>query len=194
MFPLNLRTLSMLLILLALSAHNTAFADPPPWAPAHGYYKNKDKSAPVVTGPPPRPANQYVYRGSCSWEDLGTVIGGVVGGAAGSQIGKGDGKTAATIIGTIVGAIVGSTVGRSMDATDTACIGQALEHGPIGRPVTWTNKNTNVVYRIIPTREYSTDGKNHCRSFSRISFADGRQEQADGAACRGENGKWTIVR
>jgi len=192
----HFRPVFIILLLMNFCASSVVLADPPPWAPAHGYHKNKNKNKKPkpVTAPPPRPADQYVYRGSCKWEDLGTVIGGVVGGAAGSQVGKGDGKTAATIIGTIVGAIIGSTVGRTMDETDTACIGQALEYGPIGRHVQWTNPDTGAVYRITPTREYKRRDGSWCREYSRNSFINGRREQADGAACRSNNGEWNIIR
>ena len=178
---------------------NNAMADPPPWAPAHGYYKDKGKKPKkykshddVYYRDQHRPAS-YINGGRCNREGLGTLIGGVVGGAAGSQVGKGDTRTAATIIGTIIGSLIGSSIGRSMDEVDQACVGQALEYAEDRQPVVWRNPDTGNQFQVTPTRTYEDYGR-YCREFSRQAVINGRRETIYGRACRQQDGSWNIVR
>ncbi len=106
---------------LMLSAASTAFADPPYWAPAHGWRAKHIRQVVVVHHRPhyvarpvyyaspayyaPLPAYGTVYYGGTG---LATVGGAVAGAIIGSQFGHGDGRVASTLIGATVGAVVGS--------------------------------------------------------------------------------------
>lgn len=109
----------------ALATAAPAFADPPYWAPAHGWRAKHHREvvvvqhrpyyvarrvyvqAPVVVAPPvyyaPAPAYGVVYGGG-----LATVGGALAGAIIGNQFGHGDGRIASTVIGASVGALVGS--------------------------------------------------------------------------------------
>jgi surface antigen len=179
---------------LQLGLPKPSLASPPPWAPAHGYYKKPGHwkhgyRAPAVGVY----VSPYVVDGRCNREALGAVLGGVVGGVAGSNVGRGDGRTAATIVGTIVGAIIGGSIGRSMDRTDVACVGQALEYAEQGAPVTWTNPDTGARYRVTPGPSYP-DAGGYCREFFREAVIGGRLDKIYGTACRQPDGSWRIVR
>ncbi len=197
---------------MGMSMAAPAWADPPPWAPAWGYHKQKrheerrehrhhhrrDREreyehdddygrAGVAYSSP------YIIDGHCNREGVGKVVGAVTGAAVGSRIGKGDGRTAATIVGAIVGYMVGGSVGRSMDDADRACVGQALEYGHDHQPVQWRNPDTGAAYTVTPTKTYQADGS-YCREFTRQGVIDGRRQTLYGTACRQADGSWKIVR
>ena len=109
---------------LALPAA-TAFADPPPWAPAHGHrakshYDNQGR----YIQPRSLKRSDRIWRGRdgryhCRRDNgtTGLVIGAAVGGLAGHEIaGRGD-KT----LGTVIGAIGGGLLGREIDRGDLKC-------------------------------------------------------------------------
>src|SRR5258707_819066 len=59
-------------------------ADPPPWAPAHGWRKKNDPNYVGYTGR--KWEKDYgVVEGHCNTQAIGAVLGGVVGGAVGSR-------------------------------------------------------------------------------------------------------------
>lgn len=179
-----------------------SFADPPPWAPAHGYrekqkHKNKHRRGyrrddTVVVRTPDFIRLPDLGLGNCNREALGMVLGAGVGAAAGSQIGKGSGNTAAVIAGTILGGIIGGSIGRSMDRVDTQCVGQVLEHVPTGRQVEWRNPDDGTRYSATPTRTYRTDGR-YCREYTATAVVAGSPQRVTGKACRNEDGSWQIV-
>ena len=188
-----------MLFMVQAGLSGEALADPPPWAPAHGYYKNKDKGKQKYKHGDEGRGDEYyaaepryVSAGRCNREGIGSVIGGAVGGMAGSRIGEGNGKTAAIIAGTIVGAIIGRSVGRSMDQVDIACVGQALEYGDEGRVVSWRNPDTGADYHVTPLRTYQQNS-GYCREFMRETILGGHREQVYGKACRQPDGSWKIV-
>src|SRR5689334_15564252 len=91
-----------------------ALADPPPWAPAHGWRKKNDPNYVGYTGH--KWDNDYgIVEGHCDWQAVGAVVGGVIGAAAGSQVGKGSGKTVATIVGAVLGSAIGAKIGANVD-------------------------------------------------------------------------------
>jgi len=166
----------------------SAYADPPPWAPAHGYRnKHKDKRKYQASAGAP----MYIEGGRCNREAVGKVIGGVVGGVLGAQIGKGDGKTLATIAGAVAGWFVGGQIGKSMDDADRYCTGQVLEHAEDGHPIKWKNPNTNTDYTVTPTRTYQNNGQ-YCREYTSEADVGGKKEQIYGTACRQADGSWNI--
>ena len=101
---------------------STAYADPPPWAPAHGYRAkgkhNKHGKHRSTYRQAYRAPDVGIPSGSCNREVIGAIIGGAAGGYAGSRVGSGDGKLAATVAGTLLGLLVGGSIGRSMDEVD----------------------------------------------------------------------------
>ena len=130
MFPRRITCLGCFLLLGCFSIA-PALADPPEWAPAHGWRKKPDRDddyrrerhrrtehrEEVRVGYEGRrwPSDYGILRSQCNRETVGAVLGGVVGGVVGSQMGKDEGRVIATVIGSIVGAVVGAQIGRSMD-------------------------------------------------------------------------------
>ena len=190
---------------IALTVATPAAADPPAWAPAHGY-RAKQAQTGYVVHPygPARPSGYVVYgvpygvdRGYCdrpllSRELIGGVVGGAAGGVIGNQVGKGAGRTAATIGGIVVGALVGASIGRSMDNVDQRCVGYALEHAPDKRRVAWSNAENGYDYTVEPTRTFERDGR-YCREYQTTATIDGRRQNVYGTACRQSDGTWQLV-
>jgi len=87
-------TLTKTLIAITTSAFITSpvYAEPPPWAPAHGnrakHHHHEDDDGDEAR----YPTKSYLVNGSCNRTALGAVLGGVAGGIVGAQIGKGSGK------------------------------------------------------------------------------------------------------
>lgn len=176
---------------VAVALPEYTLADPPPWAPAHGWRKKND---PYYTGYSGRKwENDYgIIAGTCNRSAVGAVVGGVVGGAVGSQVGQGQGRQVATILGAVLGAAVGAKIGHDMDQTDRACTAHAIELVETNRKVTWSNQQTGVTYLLTPTRDYISSGRN-CRDYTlQLSSARGR-ETTRGTACMTGQGTWQIA-
>lgn len=193
-----------------------ALADPPPWAPAHGWrakheYKHKHKRddwddddrprivyvpVPTVVERKPAPPLPYGFsRGTCdrgliSSELLGGLLGGAAGGLAGSRFGEGTGKLAAVAGGTLLGVLVGGSIGRSMDAADQACAITALDHLPDSDRIRWSGPRHD--YALVPTRTYQSAGR-YCRDYTTTAFIGDGRETVSGTACRTPDGAWEIV-
>ncbi len=212
--PLPLLVVGLLAALLLFGAAEPVLADPPPWAPAHGwraqqgdygrqyykpgkYKKGKHKKGkhgggydePDLVYAPPIDFT----RGRCQQEVLGALLGGATGAAIGSQIGKGDGKTAAIIGGTIVGLIVGGSIGRSMDEIDQNCVGQALEHAGDGEAIHWNAQDDGARYQVTPVKTYQVEDGRYCREYTTTATVGGRVQETYGRACRQPDGSWQIV-
>lgn len=167
-------------------------ADPPPWAPAHGYrakHKHNKKHGHDVIYVAPFD----IDLGRCNRELLGSVLGGAAGGAIGSTIGSGDGRTVAIIGGTIIGVIVGGSIGRAMDEVDQNCVGQILEHAPDGRTVVWTGPQGGVPYQVTPVSTFQTQSGIYCREYTTATVIAGERQQLQGTACRQPDGSWQLV-
>ncbi len=167
-------------------------ADPPPWAPAHGWRKKNDPNYVGYTGK--KWSKDYgVMEGRCNTAAVGAVVGGVVGGAVGSQIGSGTERTIAILAGTAIGAVIGAKIGQEIDATDRGCMGHALELTGERKTVVWTNHG--VTYQMTPTRNY-TDRNMPCREFTTVTTVGkkkkAKQETVTGVACRQGNGDWVL--
>ena len=127
---------SMLLGLTLAAIAAPAFADPPDWAPAHGWRDHhEDNGGPryvwarvervtpiyarsgypvrreVCQQQPGYVVSQERYH-SGSGSTAGTLLGAVIGGALGNQVGHGDGRAAATIAGAVVGGAIGNNATR----------------------------------------------------------------------------------
>jgi surface antigen len=165
-------------------------AEPPPWAPAHGWRKKNDPNYVGYTGK--KWEKDYgVIEGRCNTAAVGAVLGGTVGGVIGSRAGKDD-RPVAIVVGTVLGAVIGAKIGHSIDQSDRACMGHSLELAGERKTVVWTNGVTGVTYRLTPTRNFQ-DGNQACREFT-TELAGGKgkkkKDKVTGVACRRGNGEW----
>lgn len=187
----------------ALATAMPAYADPPPWAPAHGWRakqgkKHDDRGHDVVVvdrpvfidrGGPVLACDRSMLAGN--QELIGQILGGVAGAAAGSQFGQGTGKLAATAGGALLGLLIGGEIGASLDAADAACAQHALEVAPTGRTVAWYDPQHRTNYRLTPTGTFRS-GDGYCREYRSAAESGTRREQADGVACRRPDGTWEL--
>ena len=165
-----------------------ALADPPRWAPAHGWRRKHDPEYVGYRGH--KWPNDYgVLHGSCNRAQVGAVLGGAVGGAVGSTIGKGDTRAVAIVVGTVLGAVIGHQVGRDMDERDRACFGHSLELAKTGTTVRWNNPETGMGYALTPTRDFDVAG-HPCRDFTLVTTFGVSQASRPGGACRSDDGTW----
>lgn len=188
---------------LATALAAEALADPPSWAPAHGYRdkgkgkgKHRDRGrGEYYVGYSGREYDRDfgIVQGRCNREQVGAVLGGVVGGVVGNQVADRDDRTVATILGAAVGALVGAKIGRDMDDRDRACMGQALELGASGRRVAWTNESSGIRYELVPAGT-PRDGAPACREFTLVSFAGSERRENRGLACQERPGVWDLPR
>jgi len=163
-------------------------AEPPPWAPAHGWRKKNDPNYVGYTGK--KWEKDYgIIDGRCNTAAVGAVLGGVTGAVVGSRVSDRQDRPVAIILGTAIGAIIGAKIGQSIDEADRACMGHALELAGEKKTVVWTNKQTGVNYRLTPTRNIS-DGKQPCREFTTVVSSGKKKDAVKGVACRRGNGEW----
>jgi surface antigen len=200
--------------------HAAALADPPPWAPAHGWRDKHDRGddwreyhhrhhddedddddyrvvAPppaVVVAPAPIAMPYGLDQRVCNRDLIGAALGGATGGLIGSNIGKGKGRTVATIGGVLTGLFVGGSIGRSMDQVDQSCAGEVLEHVPDRQTVVWQGQNENDGYWVTPTRSYDAGNGRYCREYTSDAMIGGRKQRTYGTACRQDDGSWEIVK
>lgn len=125
-------------------------------------------------------------------EGVGTVTGGVVGGLIGSQFGGGAGKVAAAAGGALLGAYLGGKIGQYMDRQDRIEVQRALETGPVGRPVNWTNPDNGNRFSVTPTRTYYVS-QQPCREYTTHAMIGGKSQQIYGKACRQADGSWKVA-
>ena len=171
---------------------SATYADPPSWAPAHGWRRKHDGYYSGYTGT--RWDRDYgIISGRCDRQAIGTVLGAAVGGAIGSQVGKGSGNAVATVLGAVIGGAVGAKVGGDLDNVDRACAGHALELAQDNERVTWGNPTTGVTYVLSPVRGYQQDGR-MCREFSLRVTANGQSRSSLSFACQTSNGAWQSAR
>ncbi len=161
----------------------TAFADPPPWAPAHGYraqYPDIDIGT--------------CNRGLSNSQLVGGALGAIVGGLLGSKVGKGKGKLAATAAGTLLGALAGASIAQSMDTADNECMRKALDAAPDRREVAWRNPDADAQYTVTPVRSYENRAGRYCREYITEAVIGGRTEKVYGTACRQPDGAWELMK
>lgn len=190
------RLLSSILstMLIAVWSVPAAYADPPPWAPAHGYRaKHKHHHHRYYTDERLQISPIGVGLGRCNREQIGMLIGGAAGAAAGSTIGKGDGRTAAIIGGAIIGLLAGGAIGRSLDEADGYCIAQTLAYAEDGQTVIWRNPDAQARYHVTPIRSYSTEAGRYCREYSAVATIGRQHERVHGTACLQPDGSWQLV-
>jgi surface antigen len=184
-------TANRLFLVLVASALlvSSAFAEPPPWAPAHGWRKKNDPSYVGYTGK--KWARDYgVLEGRCNSAAVGAVLGGAAGAVIGSQASEKD-RPVAIILGTTIGAVIGAKIGEQLDESDRACMGHALELAGEKKTVVWTNAATGVTYRLTPTRNLGSR-QQPCREFSTALVSGKKRDAVAGVACRRANGEWVF--
>jgi len=189
-FRATILSLSLFAMLFPMAPQ--VYADPPPWAPAHGWRKKHD---PYYTGYAGRQwTDDYgISSGRCNREAVGTALGGVVGGAIGSTVGKGDGRTVAIILGTVLGAVIGNRIGRDLDKADRGCLGHTLELGADNRPVSWRNSGNGLDYTVTPLSGFSADGYK-CRNYKLNVRGSGVNDTSNERACLADDGTWKSYR
>jgi surface antigen len=186
------RTLAVLALaagVLAVATPRNSYADPPPWAPAHGKRK-KGEDYTGYTGKKWK-RDYGVLEGRCNREAVGAVLGGIAGGAIGSQV-EGENRQIAIVLGTIAGAVIGSQIGRDMDEADRGCFGHALELAGDKKRVTWKGADGRTTYRLTPVRGLEQNGE-HCREFDLRITSGERKETSRAKACPAGDGNWRIV-
>lgn len=198
----SLRAIWALAVLASFSV--VALADPPPWAPAHGWRAKNDPNYVGYTGK--KWDNDYgVLDGTCDAAKVGAVLGGAIGGVVGSQVAKDSpNRPVAILVGTVLGSVIGSKIGKDMDSGDQGCMGHALELAGEAKRVKWTNPQTHVSYVLTPTKNFG-DQLNPCRRFTAVAVDGGdgkkgkakgkghaKKAQFKGAACRQGTGEWVI--
>lgn len=170
---------------------STTYAEPPPWAPAHGWRRQHDPEYTGYTGK--KWDRDYgVINGRCDRQAIGAAVGPTAGSVFASQAGQG---TTAILIGAIIDVVIGSQAGRTPtpDAIDRACLAHALELSRDKQRVTWVNPDTGVGYLLSPTRGFQQHGR-ICRDFS-LRMTVGQQQQSGlGTACQDGSGAWQIVK
>jgi surface antigen len=165
-------------------------ADPPPWAPAHGWRKKNDPNYVGYTGK--KWDKDYgIIEGRCNSAAVGAVLGGAVGGVVGSRVADKQDRPVAIVVGTVLGAVIGAKIGQKIDEGDRGCWGHALELAGERKTVVWTNQATGVNYRLTPTRNFQ-DGKRPCREFTTLVSVGNRKDTVKGVACRRGGGEWEI--
>jgi len=182
------------------------FADPPPWAPAHGWRAKHKKhdDAPVYYDAPVYVVQPYPYYvrpqayavpfgidlGRCNRDAVGAALGGAAGAAIGAGVTDRDDRVVGIVAGTVIGAVVGGLIGDSMDRSDYTCMGQALEYADRGQSVGWTDPR-GASYRVMPGDSYQSNGR-YCRQYTTTAVIDGRAETVKGTACRRADGSWDL--
>jgi surface antigen len=203
-----------LAVCMSLPTPRVAFADPPPWAPAHGA-RDRHDSRDADNGAErrddgldqeQRDGHDRRYRGydDRRWDDdygvqtghcnraaVGAILGAAVGGVVGAQIGQDRERPVAIIIGALLGSLLGHEIGRDMDQADRGCMGHALELAHDGQPVAWRNEATGVAYVVTPLRPWRQGGPS-CRAFGLRTAAGGRRSERTAYACRSGDGEWRI--
>jgi surface antigen len=176
------------LVLLSLPA--AVPADPPDWAPAHGWRRQHDEAYAGYSGHA-WPRDYGVQSGRCDRAEIGAVLGGLAGAAVGAGVAGDDGRAVAIAVGTVIGAAIGADIGRRMDKTDRACTGHALELAQSGKSVTWINGRSGITYQLTPldTRP-SADG---CRRFRLVATGPFGLSEGRATACPDDAGVWQLA-
>jgi surface antigen len=187
---ISTKTARTVVLALVATWAASALAQPPAHAPAHGWRKKQQNHYVGYSG---RQWEQDygIVSGRCNREAIGTVVGGVVGGVIASRVAD-ENRAVATIIGAAAGALLGNRIGNRLDEKDRSCFGHALEIGPQGRPVMWTNESTGVRYELSPGANRQRDGA-ACREFTMVAVAGREKSSQRGLACQAGQGVWQVV-
>jgi surface antigen len=174
-------------VLGAWFALEPALADPPPWAPAHGWRRKND---PFYVGYAGRQwSDDYgVISGRCNTDTVLAAIGAAAGGAIANRTASEENRAIATVIGAVVGGVVGNAIGEKIDKGDRACTGQSLELARVGQRVRWTNPATGLTYTVRPTRDLA----DQCREFELTARGTGKSGPFKLRGCARPTGEWVL--
>ena len=152
-------------VLALLSGAAPAAAEPPSWAPAHGWRAQHGQVTHVPLG---------IDLGRCDRALIGDTVAGIMATPPGRHL-------------------VAGKVGRRMDVVDHYCVIQILEFGRSGRRVAWYNPERDAAFRVIPLRAYEVESGRYCREYAARAWIAGRSEQIYGTACRQPDGSWEVL-
>jgi surface antigen len=92
--------------------------------------------------------------------------------------------------------LVGGPMGASLDPSDRRLAleaeYQALEYTLAGKPVSWTGTNGGVAGEVVAYQPYRV-GSQDCRQYMHTVNVEGRSQTLRGAACRNEDGSWSLL-
>jgi surface antigen len=130
-------------------------------------------------------------------ENTGTLVGALSGAAIGSTIGGSTGsRIAASVAGAAIGGLIGNRIGAALDDDDRqrayAAQMEALETGPSGAPVAWSNPDSGRHGTVVPGPAYQQNGMN-CRQYTHTIYIEGKPQTARGTACRNPDGTWNPI-
>jgi surface antigen len=125
---------------------------------------------------------------------IGAAGGGMVGGLIAAAAGGNPAAIAASVIG---GILIGGAVGNLLDQRDKQMAAEAahraMETAPTGQSVAWKNPDSGHAGTVTPTKTYQTSGGTYCREYQTTVVIDGKQERANGTACRQPDGSWRVA-
>jgi surface antigen len=102
-------------------------------------------------------------------------------------------SASATYIKALDGGIVGRTGIKLSDSDQQRALEaeyRALEAAPGGQPVVWSGRG--VSGQVVAAAPYQV-GSQNCRQYTHTVTANGAPTQARGAACRNDDGTWSLL-
>lgn len=174
-------------LVLGLLVAASAWAKPPPWAPAHGYRAKNDPFYVGYTGRQWQ-RDYGILAGRCNTDDILAAVGAVAGGVIGGRVASPDTRVVGVVVGAIIGGVIGDRIGDRIDERDRACVGHSLELARTGQTVRWTNPATGLAYDVRPVRDLA-DG---CREFELVVRDGKRGKPAKLRGCSRGTGSWSI--
>jgi surface antigen len=88
-------------------------------------------------------------------------------------------------------------VGNLLDERDKKLAAEtaqrAMETSPTGKSATWRNPDNGHYGTVTPVKTYQSANGSYCREYQQTVTIDGKQENANGTACRQPDGSWKIV-
>lgn len=184
---------------LALAAPGAAWADPPPWAPAHGH---ATKTFGTASDPVELPLGYRVPAGlrdgRCRPEmfdqrDIGGLVGAAAGGFSGSRFSKSNDTLAATAIGALIGAAVGHRAGGGIARSEEVCFSQSFEYVADRETIAWMDPVAGVHYAVTPTKTVKALDGRFCREYTARATVNGQAAGTFGTACRQPDGSWELI-
>ncbi|SCB19400.1 Surface antigen [Rhizobium miluonense] len=114
-------------------------------------------------------------------------------GGGGSLLPPSKPPASATFITALDGGIVGRTGLKLSDNDKQRALEaeyRALETAPLGQPVAWKGRNASG--EVVAAAPYQV-GSQNCRQYTHTITVDSKPTTARGAACRNDDGTWTLL-
>ncbi|MBM3503917.1 MAG: hypothetical protein FJX65_08580 [Alphaproteobacteria bacterium] len=97
----------------------------------------------------------------------------------------------------VLAGLLRSDIGKQLSPADQTALTRAtqttLETVPIGTQSTWRNNDSGSAGSVTPTRTYQKPNGQYCREFTQRVEVRGRGQEANGTACRENDGSWVLV-